>query len=85
MVIIPITGLLSKACLRISGGQVQGLEILHHALLEESRKGKGVLTRQKCSRALLVMAWTPHNLHVYSVESYICVGRFLYMPRFFLT
>ena len=29
--------------------------------------------------------WTPHNLHVYSVKSYICVGRFLYMRRFFLS
>jgi hypothetical protein len=47
MIVIPVTGLLSKACLRISGGHTQGLETFHHTLLEESRKGKGVLTRQK--------------------------------------
>lgn len=54
MIIIPVTGLLSKACLRISGGQVHGLETLHHALREGSRKGKGVLTRQQSSHALVM-------------------------------
>lgn len=44
MIIIPVTGLLSKACLRISGGQAYGLETFYHALLEENRRGKGVLT-----------------------------------------
>lgn len=45
MLVIPVTGLLSKACLRLSGGTAHGLDKLQRALSEESRKGKGILTR----------------------------------------
>lgn len=53
MLVIPITGLISKACLRLSGGTAHGLDTLQRALSEHNRKGKGVLTCQhKCPKSV---------------------------------
>lgn len=52
MLIIPLTGLVSKACLRLSGGVTHGLDTLQHALKQEAPKGKGVLTREHADLVL---------------------------------
>ncbi|KAF8314568.1 uncharacterized protein EI90DRAFT_3089979 [Cantharellus anzutake] len=42
--IIPLVGLLSKACLYVNKVQVSGLDVLQRALKESNGRGKGVLT-----------------------------------------
>lgn len=47
LIVIPAAAIVSKACLRISGVKVHGLETLQGVLNDkETRgKGKGILTR----------------------------------------
>lgn len=54
-VVIPLVGLLSKACLYVNRVHVNGLDILQNALKESNRKGKGVLT-SKCLRSVVAFA-----------------------------
>ena len=46
VVVIPIIGLVSRACLRVNSVSVTGIDILQRALREENRRGQGVLTSE---------------------------------------